>query len=83
MTIDPNGQTFWYLGQYSKNTGTSNGRWGTYIRALSYPNCDGGGGDNLSVDVSAKAGGTAGGEDTGEHRCARLRVAYYLSLIHI
>ena len=61
MTIDPNGQTFWYLGEYSKNTGTSNGRWGTYIRALSYPNCDGGGGDNLSVDVSAKAGGAAGG----------------------
>ena len=41
MTIDPDGQTFWYLGQYSKNTGTSNGRWGTYIRAMSYPNCAG------------------------------------------
>ena len=62
MTIDPDGQTFWYLGQYSKNTGTSNGRWATYIRALSYPDCDGGGGsDELSVDVSARAGGSAGG----------------------
>jgi len=61
MTIDPNGQTFWYLGEYSKNTGTSNGRWATYIRALSYPDCDGGGGSTLSVDVSAKAAGSAGG----------------------
>ena len=62
MTIDPDGQTFWYLGEYSKNTGTTNGRWGTYIRALSYPDCDGGGGgDEISVDVSGKTAGNAGG----------------------
>lgn len=36
MTIDPAGTTFWYLGEYSKNTGTSNGRWGTYIGSFSY-----------------------------------------------
>ncbi len=41
MTIDPDGQTFWYLGEYSKNTGTSNGRWGTYIGSFSYPSCSG------------------------------------------
>jgi hypothetical protein len=39
MTIAPDGLTFWYLGQYSKNTGTSNGRWGTYIGSFSYRDC--------------------------------------------
>ena len=39
MTIDPNGLTFWYLGEYSKNTGTSNGRWGNYIGSFTYPSC--------------------------------------------
>jgi hypothetical protein len=43
MTIDPDGVTFWYLGEYSKNTGNNNGRWGTYIGAFSY-SCDVGGG---------------------------------------
>jgi hypothetical protein len=43
MTIDPNGQTFWYLGEYSKNTGTTQGRWGTYISSFSYAACSGGG----------------------------------------
>lgn len=36
MTIDPAGTTFWYLGEYSKNTGTTDGRWGTYISSFSY-----------------------------------------------
>lgn len=44
MTIDPNGTTFWYLGEYSKNTGTTQGRWGTYIASMSYPTCNPGGG---------------------------------------
>ncbi len=39
MTIDPDGKTFWYLGEYSKNTGTINGRWGTWINAFTYPDC--------------------------------------------
>lgn len=39
MTIDPDGLTFWYLGQYSKNTGTTNGRWGTYIGAFTFNGC--------------------------------------------
>ena len=42
MTIDPNGDTFWYLGQYSKDTGTSDGRWGTYVGSFSF-GCDPGG----------------------------------------
>lgn len=39
MTIDPDGVTFWYLGEYSKNTGTANGRWGTYIAAMTLGTC--------------------------------------------
>ncbi|MBK8902097.1 MAG: proprotein convertase P-domain-containing protein [Anaerolineaceae bacterium] len=39
MTIDPNGLTFWYLGEYSKNTGTTQGRWGTYIGSYSFSSC--------------------------------------------
>lgn len=45
MTIAPDGETFWYLGQYSKNTGTSDGRWGTYIGSFTFGNCSAGGGD--------------------------------------
>ena len=41
MTIAPDGSTFWYLGEYSKNTGTSDGRWGTYINSFTF-NCDSG-----------------------------------------
>ncbi|MCA9939821.1 MAG: hypothetical protein KC418_14355 [Anaerolineales bacterium] len=39
MTIAPDGLTFWYLGQYSKNTGSSNGRWGTYVGSYTFPSC--------------------------------------------
>jgi len=59
MTIDPDGERFWYLGQYSANTGTTSGRWATYIRAVSYPDCDTGGAP--SADLSAKSGGSVGG----------------------
>jgi hypothetical protein len=44
MTISPDGNTFWYLGEYSKNTGTADGRWGTYIGSFSFSACSGGGG---------------------------------------
>ena len=43
MTIDPDGVTFWYLGEYSKDTGTTNGRWGNYIGSFTYPSCSGSG----------------------------------------
>jgi hypothetical protein len=39
MTIDPDGVTFWYLGEYSKDTGTSQGRWGTYIASMTLGTC--------------------------------------------
>ena len=43
MTIDPAGTTFWYLGEYSENTGTTSGRWGTWIGSFSYADCVPGG----------------------------------------
>ncbi len=61
LTIDPDGQTFWYLGEYSGVTGDPNGRWATYLRALSFPGDCGGPTAGLSLDLSAKAAGTAGG----------------------
>jgi hypothetical protein len=39
MTSDPNGRDFWYLGQYSKNAGHPNARWGTFIGCYSVPSC--------------------------------------------
>lgn len=39
LTIDPDGVTFWYLGEYSKNTGTTQGRWGTYIASMTLGSC--------------------------------------------
>jgi hypothetical protein len=41
MTIDPDGKTFWYMGQYSKDTGTTSGRWGNWIAPFSFASCDG------------------------------------------
>lgn len=40
MTIDPNGERFWYLGEYSKNTGSAYGRWGTYVASFSLDSCN-------------------------------------------
>ncbi|MFB1487300.1 MULTISPECIES: hypothetical protein [unclassified Thiocapsa] len=54
MTIDPDGQRFWYLGEYSKNTGTIDGRWGNFIGAFSYPGC-GGGPDDCDIDGDGDA----------------------------
>ena len=34
MTIDPDGKTFWYLGEYSKSL--FNTRWATYIGSFSF-----------------------------------------------
>jgi len=38
MTIDPDGSTFWYLGEYSKDNGAGS-NWGTYIGAVAFDNC--------------------------------------------
>ena len=36
MAIAPDEANFWYLGEYSKRTGSSNGRWGNYVGGFSY-----------------------------------------------
>jgi hypothetical protein len=36
MTTDPDGQVFWYAGQYSKNTGGPF-NWGTYVSSFAFP----------------------------------------------
>ena len=41
MTIDPDGSTFWYLGEYSGITNNANGRWATWINSFSYDTCAG------------------------------------------
>ncbi len=38
MTIGPDGSTFWYLGEYSKDI-ASGRNWGTWIAALSFDAC--------------------------------------------
>jgi len=45
MTIGPDGSTFWYLGEYSKNSNFVHGNWGTWVNSFSF-GCDGGGGGN-------------------------------------
>ncbi len=39
MTIDPDGTTFWYLGEYSKNVANTGAKWGTFIGSVSFPEC--------------------------------------------
>ncbi len=50
MTIDPDSMTFWYLGEYSKDTGDTNGRWGTWINSFSFPSCSLGG--DFTIDAT-------------------------------
>lgn len=40
MTIDPDGLTFWYIGEYSKVVGAGPmANWGNYIGSFSYADC--------------------------------------------
>lgn len=45
MTIGPDGSTFWYLGEYSKDSNFVHGNWGTWVNSFTF-GCDGGGGVN-------------------------------------
>jgi hypothetical protein len=53
MTIDPNGSTFWYLGEYSKITNNGNGRWGTYIGSYSFDGCTDSVNEELCVPIKS------------------------------
>ena len=37
MAIDPNGTTFWYLGEYARDQETA--RWSTWVAPFSWPEC--------------------------------------------
>jgi len=50
MTISPDGSTFWYLGEYSKNSNFVNGNWGTWVNSFTF-GCDGGGGNTPPVAI--------------------------------
>jgi hypothetical protein len=51
MTIDPDGETFWYLGEYSKDI-SATANWGNYVGSFVYPDCDaGGGGQEPEIEV--------------------------------
>jgi uncharacterized repeat protein (TIGR01451 family) len=39
MTIAPDGLTFWYLGEYSKNLPSASAKWGTRIGSFTFPGC--------------------------------------------
>ncbi len=39
MTIDPDGERFWYLGEYSKDIGNPHGRWGNYVASFRFDGC--------------------------------------------
>lgn len=55
MTIAPDGRTFWYLGEYSKNTGTTNGRWGNYIGSFALSDCAPAAGPTPTATATATA----------------------------
>ena len=60
MTIDPDGETFWYLGEYAKDNGYST-NWGTYIAKFTLDSCGGGGNppaDPVSIDSFTATPGT-------------------------
>lgn len=40
MAIDPDGVTFWYVGEYSRNQATA--RWSTWVGSFQWPSCTGG-----------------------------------------
>ncbi len=37
MAIDPDGKTFWHVGEYSRNQATA--RWSTWISSFAWPDC--------------------------------------------
>lgn len=39
LTIDPDGRTFWYLGEYSRNQATA--RWSTWVGSFNWSDCTG------------------------------------------
>ena len=68
MTIDPDGETFWYLGEYSKDTGTADGRWGTYIGSFRFADCSAT--PTVCGDGVVEGNEVCDGSDLGGETCA-------------
>ncbi len=75
MTIDPDGETFWYLGEYSRNNGNTVGNpdthWGTYIGSFSYPPCS-----SCGNGVYEPPAEQCDGNDLGGATCQSLGYAF-------
>jgi hypothetical protein len=54
MAIDPNGKTFWFMGEYAKN-GISSPNYGNYIASFNFPDCT----LRTFMDVAPNASGFA------------------------
>lgn len=39
MAIDPNGKTFWFMGEYAKNIGGYSANYGNYVASFNFPSC--------------------------------------------
>ncbi len=39
MTPDPDGERFWYVGEYSKNNGNLSANFGNYVSSFTFPPC--------------------------------------------
>jgi hypothetical protein len=58
MAIDPDGCTFWYLGEYARTPGPEAANWGTYIGKFAYPDCGGSSSPEGNVyEVEVRVGG--------------------------
>ena len=71
MTVDPDGVTFWYLGEYSKDTGAIS-KWGTYIGSFSFAGCSVEPqecGNGVIEGNEVCDGGDLGGETCGSQSC--------------
>jgi hypothetical protein len=53
MTIDPNGKTFWYLGEYSRLQPIP--RWSTWVGAFSWSGCESGPTPTPTITVTSTA----------------------------
>jgi len=78
MTIDPDGETFWYLGEYAASNGLST-NWATWVTSFKLDSCGGGGDpvdnlpnavdDEFSLDLAAAtsvSGNVLSNDDPGD-----------------
>lgn len=62
MAIDPDGHTFWYVGEYSRSQSVA--RWSTWIGAFTWSSCTGGGATATPTNTATSVGPTATATNT-------------------